>query len=149
MEKKIYPHVSIHLPVFITNVEGIRFKVVAFDMSNEGFSFKCSTNQRNLITPGGCFIHNKRPMELDVRLILPASADNNGSEGVSARCHVIYSRRIARDDCEIGVRYFNIEASGFDKLLGFLDSRLVNDVPVESIPPVKAAVRRQVLSDTA
>ncbi|MDO8844594.1 MAG: PilZ domain-containing protein [Methylicorpusculum sp.] len=148
MEKKIYPQVSIHLPVFITNVEGIRFKVVAFEMSNDGFAFKCSTNQRNLITPGGCFIHNKRPMELDVRLILPASAENNGSEGISACCHVIYSRRIARDECEIGVRYFNIEAVGYDKLLSFLDSRLVKNVEVDSIPSVKSVVR-QVLSDTA
>lgn len=146
MEKKIYPHVSIHLPVFITNVEGIRFKVVAFDMTNEGFVFQCSTNQRNLITPGGCFIHNKRPLELDVRLILPATADNNGTEGINARCHVAFSRRIARDHCEIGVRYMDIEASGYDKLLKFLDSKLGKDVQLHSIDPVEASERR-VISD--
>ena len=126
MEKKIYPRVSTRLPVVVTNEEGVRLKVVAIDASSDGFSFQCSTLQRNIMTPGGCYIsRNGRPVELDAWLDLPVASDQ--SLPVRARCHVAFSRRIARDRCEIGMRYMDIEGDGYRNLIRFIETTLASN----------------------
>ena len=126
MEKKIYPRVSTRLPVVVTNEEGVRLKVVAIDASSDGFSFQCSTLQRNMMTPGGCYIsRNGRPVELDAWLDLPVASDQ--SLPVRARCHVAFSRRIARDRCEIGMRYMDIEGDGYRNLIRFIETTLASN----------------------
>ena len=126
MEKKIYPRVSTRLPVVVTNEEGVRLKVVAFDASGDGFSFQCSTLQRNMMTPGGCYIsRNGRPVELDAWLDLPLASDQ--SVPIRARCHVAFSRRIARDRCEIGMRYMDIEGDGYRNLIRFIETTLASN----------------------
>ena len=125
MEKKIYPRVSTRLPVVVTNEEGVRLKVVAIDASSDGFSFQCSTLQRNMMTPGGCYIRNGRPVELDAWLDLPVASDQ--SLPVRARCHVAFSRRIARDRCEIGMRYMDIEGDGYRNLIRFIEKTLASN----------------------
>ncbi|MGR9051536.1 MAG: PilZ domain-containing protein [Gammaproteobacteria bacterium] len=123
MEKKFYPRVTTRLPAIVTNEEGVRLKVVAIDASSEGFSFQCSTLQRNIMTPGGCYIRNGRPVELNARLELPV---NNQTLPLKARCHVAFSRRIARDRCEIGMRYMNIEGDGYINLIRFIETKLAS-----------------------
>ncbi|MGR9115031.1 MAG: PilZ domain-containing protein [Gammaproteobacteria bacterium] len=126
MEKKIYPRVSTRLPVVVTNEEGVRLKVIAIVASSEGFSFQCSTLQRNMMTPGGCYISsNGRPVELDAWLNLPVASDRSLS--VKARCHVAFSRRIARDRCEIGMRYMDIEGDGYRNLIRFIETKLASN----------------------
>ena len=125
MQKKIYPRVSAHLPVVVTNEEGVRLKVVAFDASNDGFSFQCSTLQRDMMTPGGSYLRNGRPVELDAHLDLPVADDRSLS--VKARCHVAFSRRVARDRCEIGMRYKAIEGDGYRVLIQFIEDKLATN----------------------
>lgn len=125
MEKKIYPRVSTRLPVVVTNEEGVRLKVIAIDASSDGFSFQCSTLQRDMMTPGGCYIRNGRPVELDAWLDLPLTSDR--SLPVKARCHVAFSRRIARDRCEIGMRYKDIEGDGYRNLIQFIETKLASN----------------------
>ena len=125
MDKKIYPRVSTRLPVVVTNEEGVRLKVIAIDASCDGFSFQCSTLQRNMMTPGGCYIRNGRPVELNAWLNLPVPGDQ--LLPVKARCHVAFSRRIARDRCEIGMRYMDIEGDGFRNLIQFIETKLASN----------------------
>ncbi|MGR9043859.1 MAG: PilZ domain-containing protein [Gammaproteobacteria bacterium] len=126
MDKKIYPRVSTRLPVVVTNEEGVRLKVIAIDASCDGFSFQCSTLQRNMMTPGGCYIsRNGRPVELNAWLDLPVADDQ--SLPLKARCHVAFSRRVARDRCEIGMRYMDIEGDGFRNLTQFIETRLASN----------------------
>lgn len=132
MEKKIYPRVTAQLPVIVTNAEGVRLKVVAIDTSSDGFSIRCSTLQRDLMTPGGCYIRNGRPVELKARLDLPLADDR--SLQVRARCNIEFSRRIARDRCEIGMRYKDLEGDGYENLIRFIENRLAsNDAVAQSI----------------
>ncbi|PKM10514.1 MAG: pilus assembly protein PilZ [Gammaproteobacteria bacterium HGW-Gammaproteobacteria-3] len=128
MNKKIYPRVATRLPVVVTNEEGMRLKVVAIATSNDGFSFQCSTLQRNMVTPGGCYIRNGHPVELEVHLDLPVASDE--SLPVKARCHIAFSRRVASDRCEIGMRYKAIEGDGYKNLIRFIETRLAPDAVV-------------------
>lgn len=125
MKKKFYPRVSAHLSVVVINEEGVRLKVEAFDASSDGFSFQCSTLQRNMMTPGGSYIRNGRPVELDAHLDLPVADDH--SLPVKARCHVAFSRRVARDRCEIGMRYKAIEGDGYRNLIRFIENKLASN----------------------
>lgn len=125
MEKKIYPRVAANLPVVVTNEEGVRLKVVATRTSSDGFSIQCSTLQRNLMTPGGCYIRNGRPVELNAWFDLPLAGDR--SLQVKARCNVEFSRRIARDRCEIGMRYKDLEGDGYENLIRFIETKLASN----------------------
>ena len=132
MEKKIYPRVAAHLPVVVTNEEGVRLRVLAIDTSSDGFSIQCSILQRNLMTPGGCYIRNGRPVELNAWLDLPLTGDRPLQ--VKARCNVEFSRRIARDRCEIGMRYKDLEGDGYENLIRFIENRLAsNEVTMLSL----------------
>jgi hypothetical protein len=132
MKKKIYPRISTPLAAIVTSGEGIRLKVTALDTSQYGFSFQCSTYQRNSLTPGGCFIHNGRPVELDVQLDLPFP---DRCLQIKARCHVAFSRRIASDKCELGIRFEDFVGDGYNDLIRFIEikSSLNTSAPI----PVK------------
>lgn len=125
MEKKIYPRVAAFLPVVVTNEEGVRLKVMAIGASVDGFLIQCSTLQRNLMTPGGCYIRNGRPVELSARLDLPLSGEQ--SLEVKARCKVEFSRRIARDRCEIGMRYKDLQGEGYENLIRFIETKMASN----------------------
>ncbi|GAB4254930.1 MAG: hypothetical protein Kow0065_02500 [Methylomicrobium sp.] len=125
MGKKFYPRVAAQLPVVVTNEDGVRLKVLVLDTSSNGFSIRCSVLQRNLMTPGGCYIRNGRPVELSARMDLPVTEDC--ALPVQARCHVEFSRRIARDRCEIGMRYTDFEADAYENLVRFIESKMAEE----------------------
>jgi hypothetical protein len=118
MKKKIFPRISTPLSAVVTSEEGIHLKVIAMDASQSGFSFQCSTFQRNSLTPGGCFIPKGRPIELDVLVDLPFP---DQCLQIKARCHVAFSRRIASDKCEIGMRYEDFDGDGYNDLIKFIE----------------------------
>jgi hypothetical protein len=118
MKKKIFPRISTPLSAVVTSEEGIHLKVIALDTSQSGFSFQCSTFQRNSLTPGGCFIPKGRPVELNVLVELPFP---NHSLQIKALCHVAFSRRIASDKCEIGMRYEEFDGDGYNDLIKFIE----------------------------
>ena len=124
MGKKIYPRISSRLPVVVTNEEGVQLKVTAIDTSNEVFSIQCSTLQRNIVTPGGSYLKNGRPVELDAMLDLPVS--ENQVYPLKARCHVTFSRRVASDRCEIGMRFVDFDGEGYQKLVRFIETRMTS-----------------------
>lgn len=106
-----------------TTEDGVRIKVVAVDVSSDGLSVECNTKQRNMITPGGSFIRDGRPVSVFVDLNL---SDNDGqSSKIVARCHVVFSRRISSDQCKIGLRYVDIENNGHEWLVQFVEKTLV------------------------
>lgn len=131
MKKKIYPRISTQLSAVVTSEEGIRLKVTALDMSQYGFSFQCSTFQRNSLTPGGCFIPNGRPVELEVLLDIPFP---DQCLPIKIRCHVAFSRRIAKEKCEIGIRYEEFDGDGYHYLIKFIETRLSMDSALK-MPP--------------
>ncbi len=115
-EKRLYPRVAATLPAVIADEDGFRYKTVALNASSDGLCIQCDTAARNIFTPGGSFIRDGRPVELYVWLDLP----NNGQ--LSARCHITFSRRIAKDICQIGMRYMDFDQEGYNKLLQFIES---------------------------
>lgn len=126
-EKRVYPRVSTHLPAVITNQDGQSLKVVASEASVDGFCIQCTMMERNLITPGGSFIRDGRPVELDAWLDLP-SAGKAKAAMVKARCHVSFSRRLARDSCFIGVRYLDADEEMRQKIVQFIEHSLAANV---------------------
>jgi hypothetical protein len=123
MEKKYYyGKVSKQLSAIIENEDGLRLKAVAVDTAGDGVSILCNIYQRDVITPGGSFIRDGRPVELSISLDLP---DEEGRlTPISARCHITYSRRISKEQCLIGMRYVDFEHNSHDRLLRFISKSM-------------------------
>lgn len=123
MEKRFYPRVATDLPAVIANDDGVLFNVRALDASSDGLSIECNIRQRNLVTPGGSFVREDgKPVELSVSLDLP---DGNGATmRIEARCHIAFSRRIAKNKCKIGMRYTQLEETNYKNLVRFIETSL-------------------------
>lgn len=126
MRKKVYPHINASLPIVIAGQDGVNVEAQTLQASAAGLALQCNIAERNRVTPGGSVVRNGRPVELFVRLRLPAEQDDAAQ--VTARCHIAYSRRVAEDVCHIGLRYVDFESDGGDRLLRFIESRLATNV---------------------
>lgn len=103
----------------VTTEDGVRIKVEAVDISSDGVGVECNTKQRNMITPGGSFLREGRPVSVFVDLNL---SDENGlSSKIEARCHVVFSRRMSSDQCKIGLRYAEIKSNCHEWLVQFIE----------------------------
>ena len=122
MEKRFYPRVKANLSAIIGNEDGIRLNVMASDASSEGLCVECNTSERNLVTPGGNFVRDGKPVELFVWLELPD--ENGGIAKIQARCHVAFSRRVANNKCKIGMRYTDLDKGHYEKLVRFIEASL-------------------------
>ncbi len=120
MVKRLYPRVEKSFSAVVENIEGLHLKVLATDASVEGLCIQCNTFERNLITPGGSFVANGKPVELFVWLELPFA--NGKAKKVAARCNVSFSRRISKDQCQIGMRYTKLEEREYQTLINFIES---------------------------
>ena len=120
MERRLYPRVSTRIPAVIINDEGVQLRVLVSDISGDGLCMECNTIERDLVTPHGRFVRDDgKPVELFVKLKLPE--ESGGETEIQARCHVTFSRRIARNRCMMGVRYQDLESSAYQRLLHFID----------------------------
>ncbi len=120
MRKKFYPKLAMQFPAIVTSDEGIRLKVIGLEVSTEGLTIQCSTAERNLITPRGSFIHNGRPLELDLQINL--SKSSNQENIVVARCHVIFSRRITKNTCQIGLVFLEISDENHTRIKRLIET---------------------------
>lgn len=129
MEKRYYPRVAKQFSAVVENQEGVHINVLAVDASSEGVCIQCNTFERNLITPGGNFVQDGKPVELFVWLDLPLGSGQ--SEKIGAKCHVAFSRRISSEQCKIGMRYLDLDEKKYDILVKFIasavDTKAVND----------------------
>ncbi len=125
MEKRFYPRVASHFSAVVENRDGAHIKVLAVDASSEGLCVQCNIFDRNLITPGGSFVRDGKPVELFVWLELPFA--EGGAEKISARCHVAFSRRISNNQCKIGMRYMEIDKKEHDKLIKYIETAMASN----------------------
>ncbi len=120
MEKRLYPRVVKQFSAVVENQQGQQLKVVAVDTSSDGVCIQCSIIKRDLITPGGSFVSNGKPVELFIWLDLPF--ENGVAKKNCARCHVSFSRRISKDQCKIGMRYMELDEGGYATLINYIES---------------------------
>jgi hypothetical protein len=124
MERRLHQRVPVQVSVIVTTEDGVRIKVIAVDVSSDGLGIECHTRQRNMITPGGCFVRDGRPVSVHVDMNLN---DEDGlSSKIVARCHVVFSRRVSSDQCKIGLRYADIENNSHKWLVRFIEKMLVS-----------------------
>lgn len=124
MERRFYKRIPVQVFAIVTTEDGVRIKVAAVDISSGGLGIECNTKQRNMITPGGSFIREGRPVSVLVDLNL---SDQDGlSSKIEARCHVVFSRRISSDQCKIGLRYADIENNSHQWLVQFIEKTLAS-----------------------
>jgi c-di-GMP-binding flagellar brake protein YcgR len=122
MERRLYQRVPVQASVIVTTEDGVRIKVTAVDVSSDGLGVECNTKQRNMITPGGSFVRDGKPVSVIVDLSL--SDEDDQLSKIIARCHVIFSRRLSSDQCKIGLRYVDIENNGHKWLVRFIEKTL-------------------------
>jgi len=118
MEKRLYPRVEKQFSVLVENEQGVQLNVIAVDASSEGVCIQCNTLERDLITPGGNFVSQGKPVELFLWLDLPFA--DGQSEKIGARCHVSFSRRLSSNQCKIGMRYMDLEAKVYETLVNYI-----------------------------
>ena len=121
MERRLNQRILIQASAVVTTEDGVRTKMVAVDVSSVGLGVECHTRQRNMITPGGSFVHDGKPVSVVVDLNLP---DDALSANIVARCHVVFSRRISSDQCKIGLRYADIGKDDHERLIRFIEKTL-------------------------
>lgn len=124
MERRLYQRIPVQGSAIVTTEDNVRIKVVAVDVSSDGLGVECNTKQRNMITPGGSFVRNGRPVSVIVDLNLSDGDDQTPK--IVARCHVVFSRRVSSDQCKIGLRYADIENNGHEWLVQFIEKTLVS-----------------------
>ena len=125
MERRLYQRVPIQVSAIVTTEDGVRINVVAVDVSSAGLGVECNIKQRNMITPGGNFVRDGKPVAVSVDLHLP-DVDGQPAAKIAARCHVVFSRRMSSDQCKIGLRYADIENNGHQRLVQFIDKTLAS-----------------------
>lgn len=118
LNRRRTPRLVKGLAVDIINMKGEKFSLLTLNISCYGFGIQCSTIERNQLTPQGDFVDMGKPVEFDVTLKLPG--ERGQTESISGRCRVLYSRRVANNICEMGMRYIDIEGNDEDKLVGFI-----------------------------
>ncbi|MGZ4953724.1 MAG: PilZ domain-containing protein [Methylobacter sp.] len=124
MERRLYQRIPVQVSAIVTTEDGVRIKVIAVDVSSDGLGVECNIRQRNMITPGGSFVRDGKPVSVFVDLNL--SDDDGQSSKIVARCHVVFSRRMSNDQCKIGLRYADIENDGHEWLARFIEKELVS-----------------------
>ncbi len=107
IEKRFSSRVDVKLTAVIFVSEDIRVDVVTSNVSQNGVCIQCNMTTRNLITPGGCFMRGLHPLELGIVLDSP---DKAKEAQMQAQCQVIYSRRIAKDQCQIGLKFKSMDS---------------------------------------
>jgi len=123
MERRLHQRVPVQVSAIVTTEDGVRIKVIAVDVSSDGLGIECHTRQRNMITPGGCFVRDGRPVSVHVDMNLN---DENGLlSKIVARCHVVFSRRVSSDQCKIGLRYVDIENNCHACLVQYIEKTLL------------------------
>ena len=128
MERRLYQRIPVQVSVTVTTEDGLRIQVAGVEVSSDGLSIECNTKQRNMITPGGSFVRNGRPLSVFVDMDL---SDDDQISKIKARCHVLFSRRISSDQCKIGLRYADIENNGHERIITFIEKTLdFNTVPL-------------------
>lgn len=115
MEKRRYPRVNADLPVVILNQDGDKVETRAKDMSVTGLAVECNIAERDLLTPGGSYVRDGKPVQLRLWLNLPSV-----KEALEINCHVVYSRRLASDRCKIGMRFLRLEREVYGALVDFI-----------------------------
>jgi hypothetical protein len=115
IEKRFYPRIVKPFSAVVQDGSGVQLKVIAHDTSGDGLCIQCDISERNILTPGGSFVRDGKPVELFVWLDLPLAGGM--SERIGVRCHVAYSRRISNNRCQIGMRYMGIAKKEQKKLI--------------------------------
>lgn len=121
MERRLYQRVPVRVSAIVTTKDGVRIKAVAVDVSSGGLGIECHTKQRNMITPGGSFVCDGKPVSVFVDLDLSNGVEP--SSKIAARCHVVFSRRMSSDQCKIGLRYADIENDSRECLARFIGQK--------------------------
>ncbi|MBE0469180.1 MAG: PilZ domain-containing protein [Methyloprofundus sp.] len=119
--KRICIRVAECLSVEIENDLGERIHGVTSDISNQGIGVCCSTDDRNRITPQGDFVKQGRPVEVQVYLKFPGTLEL--SELMSVRCGIVYSRKLAQDQCQVGMCFLSMDANTEVRLTQFIQTR--------------------------
>jgi len=94
----------------------------AFNISLGGVAVKCSTFERDQITPKGDYVCEGKPLEVSLVLNLPENKENNYA--LKARCRVVYSRRLTQDECQLGMHFLEMDAVGKERLMQFVESHV-------------------------
>jgi c-di-GMP-binding flagellar brake protein YcgR len=118
-ERRFYPRIPVQVSAIVTTEEGVRIKAVAVDISSDGLGIECNTKQRNMITPGGSFVRDGRPVSVFVDLNM-VDGDSLPAK-IVAQCQVAFSRRVASDHCKIGLRFVDIDNYGQEQLTQFME----------------------------
>lgn len=121
MERRLFRRIPVQLSVAVKTEDNQHIQVNGVELSSDGLGIECNTRQRNMITPGGCFVRNGRPLFVFIELCL---TDETQEFKVAARCHVAFSRRISSEKCKIGLRFAEIENGGQQQILRFIENSL-------------------------
>jgi len=114
---------KVSLAVRIISDKGNEIRAETLDISKAGAAIVCHTVDRNELTPRGDFIEQGKPLELSLFVIFP---DKQACAGeLKIHCRVVYSRRIAESECQLGLRFISMASEAQEYLDLFMQSMRV------------------------
>ncbi len=120
--RRRFPRVRVDLPAEVVSTSGAAIDVVIIDISSAGFKIECSMAERDFLTPGGECTHAGRPIELEVHIRLPQI--DGQCPTVRATCDVVFSRRVAYNKSQVGMKFLRLGNDGFSDLEQYIDMRI-------------------------
>lgn len=122
MEKRLFPRVNANLSAEILCEQGERFDVTVLDTSSSVLKIQCTAVERDIITPHGEWTRNGRPIEAEIRMQLPLTESN--THEINCRCTIAFSRRVAMDKFQVGMKYSRLDDASLAVLGEFIRLRM-------------------------
>ncbi|MDC9727801.1 MAG: PilZ domain-containing protein [Methyloprofundus sp.] len=112
------------VPLLAVSIQSNEYDISgqALDISLGGIAIKCSTFDRDQVTPKGDYVREGKPLEVSLVLNLPENKKSNYA--LKAKCRVVYSRRLTQDECQLGMYFLEIDAVGKEHLMKFVEKHV-------------------------
>jgi len=128
MKRRVSVRMDVDLLAYLLDEQGREILLKTQNISEDGLSVECSTALRDRLTPHDDFIHEGKPLEIKLLLIIPSELGSKiREEGhpLSVGCHIIYSRRISQSSCRLGLKFIKTTLQDSEHFALFMQKLLV------------------------
>jgi len=122
LKRRVCPRIVENLPVDIENSLGEKVHAQTLNLSVKGIGLRCTTDDRNLITPQGDVVSQGRPVEVEMQLTVTNAQGK--PDIIKANCGITYSRRLAQGECQVGMVFLDMDDVSEDNLKKFINKSL-------------------------
>ena len=119
--KRDHPRVGVEVPVELRLADAGTIHVMSVNVSRAGLQVACDKITVASLFPQGKPTLPHTPPDVDVVLRLPGV--DGGSDGIAARCHAVFARRVSENEYRVGLQFVHIAGREFERLELYIDEQ--------------------------